>query len=609
MVSNLLKSSKSDAVILFDFNRDLALFETNRSEFKTFLSEHLNNNNSASEISTRINSILLEKDFSPIEKEYKGGKILFVNPKTKKIISDYEIEILEEVINEHSSEIKIKEIISSLNSVIYSFSVKENKIIYVSDNAHKILSINNTELKQKPVLFLRRVKREFFPGYRTFLNKLLQGEKSVYEFEYESQEGIIHYLRQYAVPIVINEKVEKINGFICDISEERKKLLELTRSEERFRTLFETANDLIFVLDQQGKFILINLNGALSLEFLPEEMIERHLFEFVNDENKSSVAKKFQQIVNSDSIISFEAIFNTKYGKKMVFEINAKASFENEMVTGVVGFGRDITSRKADQEKMRELNNKLIEANRLVAIERDRAKKQISVLEELNNLKNQFVSNISHELRTPLASIIGFSETIDSDSGIPEEIKKDFNKIILTEAKRLSALINDVLDISKLEDGKIILELIEFDVIKLLNELCYNYKNKTSAKNIEFTFEIPSGEIKMLGDQKRIEQAFDNLLDNALKFTNEGGRISLIVQNLFKEIEIIISDTGIGIPKKDLPFLFEKFYRVHRKGLEIPGTGLGLSLVRKIIELHKGLVTIHSEENQGTTVVITLPRE
>jgi len=189
---------------------------------------------------------------------------------------------------------------------------------------------------------------------------------------------------------------------------------------------------------------------------------------------------------------------------------------------------------------------------------------------------------------------------------MPQELRDEFNQIILTEAKRLATLINDVLDISKIEEGKIELVKSEFSFNEVLNQLVEEYQRQAREKGIIFRSEVPEQQIFLFADKSRIIQVLDNVLSNAIKFTTQG-RITLIVQSMYRECEIIVTDTGIGIPKKDIPFLFQKFYRVSRAGSEIPGTGLGLAFVKQIIDLHKGYITIKSEEDKGSTVVIKLP--
>ena len=249
---------------------------------------------------------------------------------------------------------------------------------------------------------------------------------------------------------------------------------------------------------------------------------------------------------------------------------------------------------------------KLIESERLLSIERRRANQQKSLLVELNKLKNEFISNISHELRTPLASIIGFSETIESDDNLPEDMRKDFNRIILSEGKRLAKLINDVLELSRIESGTIALNKSNFDFARLIKETIEYFRADLQDKNIHLTTEFPDEEIFLFADREKISQVFSGVISNAIKFTDKNGRITVIVNNLMKEAEVIISDTGAGIPEKDLPFIFEKFYRVQRKDYENPGTGLGLVFVKQIVDLHKGYVEIQSEVNKGTSVVIRL---
>jgi signal transduction histidine kinase len=142
----------------------------------------------------------------------------------------------------------------------------------------------------------------------------------------------------------------------------------------------------------------------------------------------------------------------------------------------------------------------------------------------------------------------------------------------------------------------------------MLNEAIEAHVKSAQAKNITLSWELPEEEILIDADKERISQTIGRLLNNAIKFTNEKGRIKVIAKNLFNEIEIIISDTGIGIPETDLPYIFQKFYRVSRPGTEIPGTGLGLVFVKQIIDLHKGFITVQSEVGKGTTFAIKLPK-
>jgi signal transduction histidine kinase len=230
------------------------------------------------------------------------------------------------------------------------------------------------------------------------------------------------------------------------------------------------------------------------------------------------------------------------------------------------------------------------------------------VLEELNKLKSEFISNVSHELRTPLASIVGFAETIESDSDLPPESVKEFSNIILTEGKRLARLINDLLDFSKLDTGVEELHKENSNIVELATDVIKSFKDAIDEKKLSITTEFAAKEIVLSLDKERISKVLFNLLSNALKFTNPGGRISVLIQDFDTEVEIAVSDTGVGIPEKEIPNLFQKFTKVQRIGAQVGGTGFGLVTVKQIVDLHKGIIKVSSEVDKGSTFIIRLPK-
>jgi PAS domain S-box-containing protein len=372
---------------------------------------------------------------------------------------------------------------------------------------------------------------------------------------------------------------------------------------------FEASEEFLFVLDKHGIFQSVNEFGAAILDYELEEIIGKHFLDFVAVKNKNAAAKSFQSILASDSLVEFGVLLLGKFGDEMLIDINAKVLSNGKSIAGVIGIGRNITKLRNCESEIEELSTKLTEANRIASIERQRSVRQKSYLEELNRMKSEFVSNISHELRTPLASIIGFSETIASDPNMPEEMKEEFNRIILNEGKRLAKLVNDVLEVSRIEGGAIEISKNEFDLKKLIESVIDNQAKEIESKKIKLSVDIPHEPVMIIGDKERLTQVFNGLLNNAVKFTDPGGRITVSFQVLYKEVEIVIIDTGIGIPEKDLPFIFQKFYRVDRPGAEIPGTGLGLVFVKQILDLHRAFISVQSEVNKGTTVIVKLPKE
>jgi len=374
--------------------------------------------------------------------------------------------------------------------------------------------------------------------------------------------------------------------------------------EENFKNLLQISNDLIFILDKQGCFLKVNDSGALLLDYSKRELRGKHFLELVPPEKNIEVSEEISKMLQSDNVIKFTTNLKTKLDKLVSFEITGRTITKDGKVVGMLGIGNDISRMKKYEDELIKLKPKLIESQRLISLERARLWQPSSLIEELDRLKSEFVSNISHEFRTPLASIIGFSETIVSDPDLPEEMKSEFNNVILNEGKRLAKLINDVLDISSIEGGKIILNKINFDLLEILKEVVEGNRVSAIKKRITLEFDHPKVQILIEADKEKIKQIFEALINNAIKFTNEDGRVKVLVNNLFKEVEIIISDTGIGIPEKDLPYIFQKFYRVSRPGTEIPGTGIGLVFVKQMIDIHKGMISVQSEIGNGTTFAV-----
>ncbi len=384
------------------------------------------------------------------------------------------------------------------------------------------------------------------------------------------------------------------------------KLIEMGNWKEILNQLNEISGDIVFIIDHQGNFLSINDSGARLLDYIPDEINGKHFTEFIDQDNINYSNAEISKIIESRGTGKFDITFVTKFEKKLHIELNIKAVVSEDRIIGMLGVGRNITLLKQLEAKLNELEPRLIEAERLIKVEKARSNQHKALLDELNRMKNEFVSSISHELRTPLASIVGFSETINSDPKMPDDLRLEFNSIILNEGKRLAKLINDVLDLSRIEAGTITLNKTEFNIIELIDSLCNEYKKVAEAKSQHFIKEILSEPIYIFADKDRISQAIQAVLNNAIKFNKPNGRISVFISNLYREVEIIITDTGIGIPEKDLPFIFQKFHRVSRSEADNSGTGIGLVFVKQIVDLHRGLVTVQSEHNRGTTFIIKL---
>lgn len=265
----------------------------------------------------------------------------------------------------------------------------------------------------------------------------------------------------------------------------------------------------------------------------------------------------------------------TVHGKEnQVLEVRL-VPFSKEGINGLIGFFRDITEEK-----------------RVEAIKRD------------------FVANVSHELRTPLASIKGYSETL-LDGGLEDKsVSKNFLTIIDRHANRMTALIEDLLTLSMLESHQMPLNFEPLDIVSMLNNIIQGFEKQANDKEIALLVDMMEADKcvqEIIGDKVRLEQVIVNLIDNAIKYTNKGTvKISATVINSMLRVDV--QDTGIGIPDKDIPRIFERFYRVDKgRSRELGGTGLGLAIVKHIIQGHKGKIWVNSKAGVGTTFSILLP--
>ncbi|RMH73676.1 MAG: response regulator [Gemmatimonadetes bacterium] len=244
-------------------------------------------------------------------------------------------------------------------------------------------------------------------------------------------------------------------------------------------------------------------------------------------------------------------------------------------------------------------------ASRELILQLERANRE---LKKLDDLKSDFVSSVSHELRTPLAMIKGFSSIMRKKTDLEYEKREKFLKIIEDESDRLTQLVEDLLDLSKIESGEVKLGQESMPLEPVIHEVVTSFEPEIDAKRIKLDVRIPQPLPPVFADRNAVIQALTNLISNAIKFSFEGGRIVVETEEEADDVRVSITDEGMGIPAEDLENIFRKFYRVERPGMEIRGTGLGLSIVKNIIEGHGGRIEVQSEVGKGSTFMFTLPK-
>ena len=230
-------------------------------------------------------------------------------------------------------------------------------------------------------------------------------------------------------------------------------------------------------------------------------------------------------------------------------------------------------------------------------------------IEAANQHKSEFLANMSHELRTPLNAIIGFSEVLQEKLfGELNEKQAEYTDDILTSGRHLLSLINEILDLSKVEAGRMELELATFDLPLAIDNARTFVRERATRHGITLDVKVDERLGDFVGDERKIKQILLNLLSNAVKFTPEGGRICINAQQVNGAAEISVSDTGIGIAPEDQPKIFEEFRQVGTDyAHKVEGTGLGLTLAKKFVELHGGKIWVTSEAGKGSTFTFTLP--
>jgi two-component system sensor histidine kinase ResE len=233
----------------------------------------------------------------------------------------------------------------------------------------------------------------------------------------------------------------------------------------------------------------------------------------------------------------------------------------------------------------------------------------ISRVDSSQKSQKDFVADVSHELKTPLTSIQGFAQAILDNTADTPESRTHAAQIIFDESGRMHRMALDLLDLARLESGIADLKMTKVDMTALLQNIVEKFTPRAQQANVNLQLNNVERLPALVGDGDRLAQVFTNLVDNALKFTPEGGQVTLSAKNVGAEMELSVTDTGPGVPKEALPRLFDRFYQVDesRAGGAHHSTGLGLAIVKEIVQAHGGRIGVRSQVGQGTTFTINLP--
>ncbi|MFL6414311.1 MAG: PAS domain S-box protein [Bryobacteraceae bacterium] len=383
---------------------------------------------------------------------------------------------------------------------------------------------------------------------------------------------------------------------------------EQARAMERFRELLEAAPDSIIEVDGNGDIVLVNaateqmfgysrteLQGKNIDQLVPEDLRHRHA------QNRGAYTTV---PIRRPMGTGLKLYGQKKNGTKFPVEISLSPvhSTEGLRISAAI---RDVTDRQKAEQEFRDMQARL-------TAELSRANQELEIrsreAEEANRLKSEFLASISHELRTPLHTIIGFSELLGEElDGALNSKQRRFVEHIHKDSLHLLELINDILDLSKIEAGRLDLHLEAFDATQAAREELNSIAPAAEAKHISVSFE-PCGPIPVHADRIRFRQILINLLSNAVKFTPEGGVVQMECSSDGQVAQFCVSDSGLGIPRHEHQTIFDKFHQVGAttKGVR-EGTGLGLAITKHLVEQHSGRIWVESEPGHGSKFYFTLP--
>jgi PAS domain S-box-containing protein len=447
------------------------------------------------------------------------------------------------------------------------------------------------------------LKAPITPGFEALVFKASRGIEDIYELTYIRKDGSrfpalvsITALRDPEDAIIGYLLIGTDNTARKEIEAEQMQLSQRLRDQQFYtRSLFEANIDASMTADPYGIITDVNKQMELLTDCTRDELIGAPFKNYFTEPDRA--VKCIDLVLVKKKINDYELTVRARDGKQTMVSCNATTFYDRDRkLQGVFAAARDVTERKRLDQVLQEKNSELESAR--------------SVADKSSLAKSDFLANMSHELRTPLNSIIGFSEVLqDQMFGRINDKQQEYVENIHTSGRHLLSLINDILDLSKVESGKMELTLSTFLLRESLDASMMMLKVKALHDRIDLHLDLAmEADVRIVADQRKLKQILFNLLSNAIKFTHGGGSVELGATIDGDFIEITVADTGIGIRETDISKLFLPFTQlesVYTK--EFEGTGLGLALTRQLVELHGGRIWAKSEFGSGSRFSFTIP--
>ena len=417
------------------------------------------------------------------------------------------------------------------------------------------------------------------------LERCRRGTEGQVEFEFLRKDGMRIYTRFSTSPIVEDAGYGGVLAFVEDITERKQAEEALKESERKYRDLADLLPQTAFELDRVGNLAFINLNSIdLFAHTLEDSDKGWSILKMFVPDDRNRVGVDIQRVLSGGKLDGIQYTAQRKDGSTFPVLLYASPILQKNKAVGVRGIVVDIT-------------------------ERERAERKMIEYEELNELKSNLLSTVSHELRTPLAVIKGYSTMLlDYDRRLGPEEKEQYLASIDGATDRLTELVDCLLDMSRLEAGLLKLEKESANVSELLKKSVAEARLRAAGYEIvlDLRKRLPTVAI----DAKRIRQVVDNILDNAIKYSEKGTKILVQAWRTGAELLVSVADQGIGIPAEEVERVFDRMYRIEQRlasESEIGGVGLGLAICKGLVEAHGGRIWVDSKLGKGSTFYLTLP--
>jgi PAS domain S-box-containing protein len=507
----------------------------------------------------------------------------------------------------NESKTRTEVILKSIGEGVLGINRKK-EIIFINPKAIQLLGYQEKEAdgkKSDSIFHLANNEKQEFKNENNPIFTPFESQKAVTFNNFVRKKDGTHFIAELSSsPIIQDSTMEGVVVAFRDISERIEAEKKIQESKSRLRAIIDNATSIITLKDIHGNYLMVNKTFLEIFNLNEDSVIGKSDLQIFNPAVASCLIKNDQTVLSGRSPITYEETIPQKEEQNTFITVKFPLFDQQENLYAFCTISTDISDRKLAEVKLLEFLKKLEKTN--IDLKEARMK-----AEAANQAKSSFLANMSHEIRTPLNGVIGMTSLLEN-SELNEKQKKYVQRINLS-GKLLLEIITDILDFSKIEAGELKLESIPCNLYDLVTEIIEVMNTKAEDKELEILLDFdPKISLNVIADPTRFKQILNNLLSNALKFTQKGTisiNLTLLQKNEFESmIRIEVKDTGVGIPKDKIETIFDKFSQADVSTTrKFGGTGLGLTICKQIVNMMQGVMGVESIEGEGSTFWVEVP--